>query len=112
MRNALGSYQRVVLLGGTSAIAVATVSRWAATSPGLEVVLAARPSNKRDGVAAELAARGARVEAVDLDVEADPAVQQETMAAVCPMMSMSSSWRSVCWGIRNRPGRTLTPPCE
>lgn len=82
MRNALGSYQRVVVLGGTSAIAMATVSRWAATSPGLEVVLAARPSDKRDGVVAELTAQGARVEAVDLDVEADPAVQQVAMAAV------------------------------
>lgn len=82
MRNALGSYQRVVVLGGTSAIAQATVTRWVAASPGLEVVLAARPSDKRDEAAATLTARGARVEVVDLDVEADPAVQQETMAAV------------------------------
>lgn len=82
MRDALGSFQRVVVLGGTSAIAVATVSRWARAHPGLEVVLAARPSPRRDAAAADLRALRAVVEPVDLDVEADPVAQQEIMAGI------------------------------
>lgn len=82
MKDALGNYQRVVVLGGASAIAVATVSRWARARPGLEVVLAARPSARRDAAVAELSGLGARVHPVDLDVEAEPAAQQQVMASV------------------------------
>lgn len=82
MKDALGNVQRVVVLGGASAIALATVSRWAQARRGLQVVLAARPSSRRDEADAALRSLGAHVETVDLDVEEDPARQQEVMAGV------------------------------
>lgn len=82
MRDALGNYQRVVVLGGTSALAQATVSRWARATRGLEVVLAARPSEGRTNAATALSDLGARVRVVDLDAEADAAEQEAVMAEV------------------------------
>lgn len=66
MINALGQPQSVLLLGGTSDIAVAVVRRWAAAGP-LHVTLAARPGGRRDAVATELRGLGLEVEAVDFD---------------------------------------------
>ncbi|HET9126472.1 MAG TPA: decaprenylphospho-beta-D-erythro-pentofuranosid-2-ulose 2-reductase [Propionibacteriaceae bacterium] len=71
MKDAVQNPQRVVLVGGTSAIGVATVQRWLQNRQGLQVVLAARPSPRRAAAAAELRAAGAEVEEVDLDL-ADP----------------------------------------
>ncbi|SDT22235.1 decaprenylphospho-beta-D-erythro-pentofuranosid-2-ulose 2-reductase [Friedmanniella luteola] len=67
MINALGTPQSLLLLGGTSDIALAVARRYAGRAPGLRVVLAARPSERRTAAAAELAALGCHVEEVDLD---------------------------------------------
>jgi decaprenylphospho-beta-D-erythro-pentofuranosid-2-ulose 2-reductase len=69
MLNALGQPQTVLLLGGTSDIALATARAWA-RSGDLHVVLAARPGPRRDAAVADLTGAGATVEAVDFDAEA------------------------------------------
>jgi decaprenylphospho-beta-D-erythro-pentofuranosid-2-ulose 2-reductase len=66
MIDALGSPQSVLLLGGTSDIALATAERWAAR-PGLRVVVAARPSEARDAAVARLSRLGVAVTALDFD---------------------------------------------
>jgi decaprenylphospho-beta-D-erythro-pentofuranosid-2-ulose 2-reductase len=66
--NSLGRPQSVLLLGGTSDIALATVRAWA-RDDGLRVLLAARPSDRRTTAAAEL--RGLGVEVVELDLDAE-----------------------------------------
>jgi decaprenylphospho-beta-D-erythro-pentofuranosid-2-ulose 2-reductase len=67
MIDALGSPQSVLLLGGTSDIALATAQRWAATRPGLRVIVAARPSDARDDAVRRLADLGADASAVHFD---------------------------------------------
>jgi len=63
--NAVGVPQSLLLLGGTSDIAVALARRYART--GLRVVLAARPTERRTAAAAELQELGCSVTEVDLD---------------------------------------------
>ena len=65
MINAVGVPQSLLLLGGTSDIAVALARRYART--GLRVVLAARPTERRTAAAAELQELGCSVTEVDLD---------------------------------------------
>lgn len=67
MRDALGNVQRVLLLGGTSDIALATVRRLAGHRRGLQVVLAARPGERRAGAAATLVSDGFDVTEVDFE---------------------------------------------
>lgn len=81
MRDAVKNVQRVVLVGGTSAIGVATVRQLLARRAGLQVVLAARPSARRDGLVTELTAAGAEVTAADLDL-AGPDAQHQLEAAL------------------------------
>ena len=69
MIDALGTPQSLLLLGGTSDIALA-VARTYAQSGRLRVVLAARPSARRDAAVAELQVLGCRVEALDFDARA------------------------------------------
>jgi decaprenylphospho-beta-D-erythro-pentofuranosid-2-ulose 2-reductase len=66
MIDALGSPQSVLLLGGTSDIALATAERWAARQ-GIRVVVAARPSARRDSAVTRLESAGAKVSAIDFD---------------------------------------------
>ena len=66
MLNALGEPQSLLLLGGTSDIALAVAERYAASGP-LRVVLAARPGPRRDEAAVRLSAAGHRVEVLDFD---------------------------------------------
>jgi decaprenylphospho-beta-D-erythro-pentofuranosid-2-ulose 2-reductase len=66
MIDALGWPQSVLLLGGTSDIALATATRWAAR-PGLRVVVAARPSPARDEAVRRLTDLGATASALDFD---------------------------------------------
>ena len=82
MKDAVQNPQRVVLVGGTSAIALATVHRWLANRPGLQVVLAARASSKREEAAAGLRAAGAEVESVDLDLSDQDAARGQLEAAL------------------------------
>ncbi len=67
MKDALGNVQRVLVLGGTSEIALATVRALARQRPGLQVVLAARASDRRAAAAAALAMLGIGVGEVDFD---------------------------------------------
>ena len=67
MKDAIGNVQRVVVLGGTSDIALATVLRLAAERRGVQVTLAARPSERRTAAAATLQTAGAQVTEMDLE---------------------------------------------
>jgi decaprenylphospho-beta-D-erythro-pentofuranosid-2-ulose 2-reductase len=66
--DALGSPGTLLLVGGTSDIAVATARRYLAERP-LRVVVAARDTPRRSAVADELRTAGADVEVVDFDAE-------------------------------------------
>ncbi len=68
MIDALGSPGSLLLVGGTSDIAVATARRYLQERP-LRVVVAARDTPRRAAVADELRAAGAAVEVVDFDAE-------------------------------------------
>jgi decaprenylphospho-beta-D-erythro-pentofuranosid-2-ulose 2-reductase len=69
--DALGSVGSLLLVGGTSDIAVATARAYLAERP-LRVVVAARDTPRRSAVAEELRAAGASVDVVDFDAD-DPA---------------------------------------
>jgi decaprenylphospho-beta-D-erythro-pentofuranosid-2-ulose 2-reductase len=69
--DALGSVGSLLLVGGTSDIAVATARRYLADRP-LRVVVAARDTPRRSAVAEELREAGAQVDVVDFDAD-DPA---------------------------------------
>jgi decaprenylphospho-beta-D-erythro-pentofuranosid-2-ulose 2-reductase len=64
--NAVGNPGSVLLLGGTSDIALAIAQRYLEAGP-VRIVLAARPSERRDAAERELTAGGANVEVVDFD---------------------------------------------
>ncbi len=66
MINAVGAPQSLLLLGGTSDIALAIARRYAGAG-SLRVVLAARPTSRRSAAAAELAGLGCQVREIDLD---------------------------------------------
>jgi decaprenylphospho-beta-D-erythro-pentofuranosid-2-ulose 2-reductase len=67
MIDALGRPQSLLLLGGTSEIALAVARAWADARP--VVTLAARPGERRDAAEAALGAGGLEVHAVDFDAE-------------------------------------------
>ncbi|GAA3534805.1 decaprenylphospho-beta-D-erythro-pentofuranosid-2 -ulose 2-reductase [Aeromicrobium panaciterrae] len=67
MINALGTPQHVLLLGGTSDIALAIAEAYAAQGPGLTVTLAARAGEGRDAAVGQLHARGCAVTALDFE---------------------------------------------
>jgi decaprenylphospho-beta-D-erythro-pentofuranosid-2-ulose 2-reductase len=82
MINALGQPQTLLLLGGTSDIALAVARDYARTGSPY-VVLAARPGPRRDAAAAELTELGLTVEAVDLvgeDTASHPALVEAIAA--------------------------------
>jgi len=66
MKDALGSVQSLLILGGTSDIALATARRLAADKTK-RIVLAGRPSERLDAAAQDLRAFGAEVETVAFD---------------------------------------------
>ncbi|NRQ50935.1 decaprenylphospho-beta-D-erythro-pentofuranosid-2-ulose 2-reductase [Aeromicrobium stalagmiti] len=67
MINALGAPQHLLLLGGTSDIALAIAREYARVSPALRVTLAARPGARRDAAVASLTAAGCTAVALDFD---------------------------------------------
>ncbi|GAB3504008.1 decaprenylphospho-beta-D-erythro-pentofuranosid-2-ulose 2-reductase [Amycolatopsis cihanbeyliensis] len=76
MIDAVGNPQSLLLLGGTSDIALAVAERYLAARP-LRIVLAARPSPRLDAAAERLRTAGAEVSCVDFDAQdtaAHPAV--------------------------------------
>jgi decaprenylphospho-beta-D-erythro-pentofuranosid-2-ulose 2-reductase len=64
--DAVGNPQSLLLLGGTSDIALAIAGKFLAERP-LRVVLAARPSDRRKAAAEKLRVQGAEVSEVDFD---------------------------------------------
>lgn len=66
MIDAVGNPQSLLLLGGTSEIALAIAQRYAGRRP-LRVVLAARPSPRLDAAAAKLRDAGATVSTMDFE---------------------------------------------
>ena len=78
MIDALGSPSSLLLVGGTSDIAVATARRYLTERP-LRVVVAARDTPRRRAVADELAAAGADVQVLDFDAD-DPAAPARVVA--------------------------------
>jgi len=67
VRDAIGNVQRVVVLGGTSDIALATVVKLAGDRRGVHVTLAARDGDRRTAAAASLQARGMEITEVEFD---------------------------------------------
>ena len=67
MKDAIGNVQRIVVLGGTSDIALATLVKLAKGRRGVQVTLAARPGERRLGAAASLEALGMQVTEVDFE---------------------------------------------
>jgi len=64
--DAVGNPQTLLLLGGTSEIALATATAYAQRRP-LRVILAARPSPRRDAARQTLQDKGCTVDVVDFD---------------------------------------------
>lgn len=79
MMDSVGTPQSVLLLGGTSDIGLAVVRRLVARHPA-RVVLAARPSPRRDEAVAALAGQGHDVTALDFDAE-DVAAHPDVVGA-------------------------------
>ena len=67
MINALGTPQHLLLLGGTSDIALAIAEAYASQAPGLSVTLAARRGDRRDAAVQQLVAQGCAVTPVDFE---------------------------------------------
>ena len=67
MKDAIGNVQRILVLGGTSEIALATVRKLTQQRRGVQVVLAARPSDRRAAAAAALTNLGIQVSEVDFE---------------------------------------------
>ena len=80
MLDAVGTPQSLLLLGGTSDIAMAVARRYAAGGRALRVVLAARPTERRTAAAAELTGLGCEVTEVDLEAR-EPASHPGTIEA-------------------------------
>lgn len=66
MMDALGTPQSLLLLGGTSDIALAIAERYLTQHP-MRVVLAGRPSSRLDEAAKHLTERGAQIDIVEFD---------------------------------------------
>lgn len=78
MINALGEPQSLLLLGGTSDIALAVAEAYASQGD-LRVVLAARPGPRRDAAAERVRALGHTVEVLDLDAR-DTSTHEDLVA--------------------------------
>ena len=79
--DATGRPRSLFLLGGTSDIALAVAERYASRVPGLRVVLAARPGERRDSAVTRLAGVGCDVHAVDLEARSVDSHEDAVRAA-------------------------------
>jgi decaprenylphospho-beta-D-erythro-pentofuranosid-2-ulose 2-reductase len=79
VRDAIGNVQRIVVLGGTSDIALATLGKLTGARAGVEVTLAARPGDRRSVAAAALTERGMQV--TELDFQATDRTSYESAIA-------------------------------
>jgi len=106
MIDAVGTPQSLLLLGGTSDIALSVARRYAAVRP-LRVVLAARPTERRSAAAAELVALGCRVEEVDLEA-LDPQSHAATIDAAFAGGDIDVA--VVAFGLLGEPEQAWTDP--
>lgn len=67
MKDAIGNVQRVVVLGGTSDIALATVKKMVGQRQDVQVTLAARAGERRAAAASSLESMGMKVTEVDFE---------------------------------------------
>lgn len=81
MRDAAGNVQRVLVLGGTSQIAEATVLALAGQRAGVQVTLAARPGDRRAAVGRALVDRGLVVDELDLEARQPDSYEQAVTSA-------------------------------
>ena len=81
MIDATGRPRSLLLLGGTSDIALAIAEAYAARTQGLRVTLAARPGTRRDEATGRLEAAGCRVAAVDLEARSPESHEEAVRAA-------------------------------
>ena len=70
MIDAVGNIQSLLVLGGSSEIGLAIAHRYAATRPGLRVVLAGRDPDRLDAAARDLIDRGCTVERIAFEATA------------------------------------------
>jgi decaprenylphospho-beta-D-erythro-pentofuranosid-2-ulose 2-reductase len=80
MKDSLGAVQSLLILGGSSDIAVATARKMVAARTR-RVILAGRPSDRLDAAAEELRGLGAQVETITFDA-GDVDAHEKTLGAV------------------------------
>jgi len=109
VKDALGSVQSVVVLGGGSDIGRATVRRLVADRTGT-VVLAAHSPERLNGVAAELWGAGASTVEVGRRTPTTPPARSKGVEEIFDRYatSTSQSWPSECSG--TRPSPSAPPP--
>lgn len=108
MIDAVGNPQSLLLLGGTSDIALAIARRYA-IGRRLRVVLAARPTSRRTDAAAELASLGCDVAEVDLEARA-PETHADTIEAAFAGGDIDVA--VVAFGLLGDAERAWTDPAE
>ena len=106
MIDAVGNPQSLLLLGGTSDIALAIARRYA-IGRRLRVVLAARPTSRRAEAAAELTTLGCEVSEVDLEARA-PQTHAATIEAAFAGGDIDIT--VVAFGLLGDPERAWTDP--
>lgn len=109
MMDATGRPQSLLLLGGSSEIALAVAEAWAEVSPDLRVVLAARPGPRRDRAATVLGDRGCRVEVLDFDALDDAAHERVVRQA---RVGGDVDVAVVAYGVLGDPERAWQDPEE
>lgn len=109
MIDATGRPQRLLLLGGTSQIAIAIADAYLSDVPDLEIALAARPSARRAELTANLRRRGAVVDVFDFDADDIEAHAQVVQAAT---VERDVDVAVVAYGILGHPERAWTDPSE
>ncbi len=105
MINALGIPQTLLLLGGTSDIALAIAEAYAHESTELFVTLAARPSPARDRARDRLIALGCDVEAVDFDAR-DTSTHADVVRRAAPGRDLDIA--VVAFGVLGDPEQAWT----
>lgn len=103
MMNALGTPSCLLLVGGTSDIALAIARRYRQEATALTVVVAARPGARRDAAAAELADLGCTVETRDFD-----ALDTGTHAALVESVEQDIDVAVVAFGLLGDAERAWT----
>lgn len=103
MMNALGTPSCLLLVGGTSDIALAIARRYRQEATALTVVVAARPGVRRDAAAAELVDLGCTVQTRDFD-----ALDTDTHAALIESVEQDIDVAVVAFGLLGDAERAWT----